>query len=128
MIACLVVLSSTHSTADSIADGAKAAASLASKISYVASGGIWEHDGRFGRYRLIVVTEGVEHAGTYAYAQWLSIEESTHEIEEVATVPIDSLNPRSTSENRPYVDVSKPAIGDALVQLGLDPPGSSATW
>jgi len=97
MIACLVVLSSTHSTADGIADGAKAAASLASKISYVASGGIWEHDGRFGRYRLIVVTEGVEHAGTYAYAQWLSIAESTHEIEEVATVPIDSLNKRFAS-------------------------------
>jgi hypothetical protein len=97
VMACLVVLSAARSWADGIADGTKTAASLASKITYVATGGIWERDGRFGRYRLIVVTEGVEHAGTYVYAQWLSIEESTHEIEVVATEPIDSINNRFAS-------------------------------
>lgn len=96
-IACLAVFSAAHSLADGSTLGARAAASLGSRISYVATGGIWEQDGNFGRYRLIVVTEGVEHSGTYVYAQWLSIEESTGDLKAVATIPIDPLNKRFAS-------------------------------
>lgn len=97
MIYCLVIAWPTQALADGVPEGAKAAVSVSSTISYVATGGIWEHEGRFGRYRLVVVTMGVEHAGTYVYGQWLSINEETHELVEVATVPIDSLNKRFAS-------------------------------
>ncbi len=97
VVGCLAVVLVAVVSAGGVGEGAQTASALVPKVSYVATGGIWENAGRYGKYRLVVVTEGVEHSGTYVYGQWLEIDESKHRLVAVATVPIDALNEKFSS-------------------------------
>ena len=61
-------------------------------ISQIISGGLWEHEGDYGRWRLIVKNLGWEHTKSFLYLQWLQSDDDKKEVVEVKTIPISEFN------------------------------------
>lgn len=74
-------------------------------ISHVVSGGLWEHNKDWGRWRIIVRNLGWEHTRSYVYVQWLKIDEGKKEIIELKTIPISEFN-EGNWRNVEHVDYS----------------------
>lgn len=66
--------------------------SISPTLWCAASGGIWEQGGRHGLYRVIVLGGGAEHTRTFVYAQWITFDESSGQLREAVTEPVESLN------------------------------------
>lgn len=50
-------------------------------VTAVASGGLWEADGKRGRYRIVITKYGDEHIYSRTFAQWLVINENGKMVE-----------------------------------------------
>ena len=59
-------------------------------ISGIAQGGLWQHEGETGRYRVVIFTGGSEHLHSRAYLQWLRSKQGT--LLEDLTIPVIEIN------------------------------------
>jgi hypothetical protein len=69
------------------------------EITYVVSGGYWEHAGRSGTFRIVVSDGGVEHVYSRVSAQWIT--------------------EAPTSERDKRIAVSKILLSGHLISVGL---------
>ncbi|MEO8275759.1 MAG: hypothetical protein ABI639_06035 [Thermoanaerobaculia bacterium] len=61
-------------------------------VSSVASGGLWQYNGSYGIYRLVVLSGGVEHVVDRIYAQWLRFDEVSRTQVVLESVAVPSLD------------------------------------
>lgn len=73
--------------------GKKIALEVPYSVRYLATGGYWEHGGDYGTHRVVVVTQGQEHAQAYTYIQWILLSGPAEKRGDVIeTMSVDELN------------------------------------
>ncbi len=75
--------------------------SVNTSIEAVVSGGSWEADGLYGRYRIVVVSEGWEEVRHRIVVQWLVEDQARHDVLIQSSVDLDSIAGSFWSLNDP---------------------------
>ena len=64
-------------------------------VRVVASGGVWQADGRYGTCRIVVKAVGWEHVRHVIYAQWIVHDDETKTSSIINSLRVDELDARA---------------------------------
>lgn len=98
-----------------------------SDVRIVATGGLWEHGGRYGTSRVVVREQGWEEVSTNVMLEWLVTNETKKSREVLASVPLAELNEHGWNNVQQVTWVGGCKFEVSYLKLGEEGPGHLAT-
>ena len=79
-------------------------------IHQVFSGGYWSDGKVDGHYRIVVVAGGFEHVSHRVFIQWIAIDQDSHDLKIVRSVPVAEISELSgvVTDVRPQFKLNSP--------------------